>query len=59
MLWGSLSPSGERAELIDLFTDAMSEKVNDALESSEMRFTVQGREDSDTDIEAFLTEIHD
>ena len=47
MLWGSLSPSGERAELIDLFTDAMSEKVNDALESNKMRFTVQGREDSE------------
>ncbi len=59
VLWGSLSPAVERPELIDLFTDAMSEKVNEALETQEIRFTVRGPEDRDTDIEAFLTEIHD
>lgn len=37
VLWGSLSPAVERPELIDLFAEAIGEKVNDALESSETR----------------------
>ncbi len=45
VLWGSLSPAVERPELIDLFTDAVAEKVNEALETQEIRLTVRGPED--------------